>query len=372
MPTFPHKIKESLEDFNKFAENLKKGVENLASIEEIMTGCTTDQHDSCGSCRKCIKGCTEKQLVYQDGKRKLFRYQQRAKKACPVPMLIVYALVNRYTMLDLQPNRSMIRNLLDQGQDVYLIDWGYADRMDRFMTMEDYIDGFINDCVDFIREQHQLEAINLLGVCQGGTFSTIYAALYPEKVKNLIPMVTPIDFDTKDSLLNVWASSFDIDLMVDAYGNVPGDMMNNAYMLLQPFTLSVNKYVNLVQIMEDTDKLADFLRMESWIFDSPDQAGETLRQFVKDFYQGNKLVKGEFMLGGRKVDLKKITMPVLNIYAELDTLVPPVSSKALQKHVGSKDIKELSYPVGHIGMFVSGKTQKTLAPKIAEWINERV
>jgi polyhydroxyalkanoate synthase len=354
MLTFPHKFKESLEDFNKFANNLSKGVENLVSIDDIKVG------------------QTEKELVYEDGKRKLYRYKQRAKQVCPVPMLIVYAMVNRYTMLDLQPNRSMVRNLLDQGQDVYLIDWGYADRMDRFMTMEDYIDGFLNDCVDVIRERHQLEAINLLGVCQGGTFSTIYAALNPEKVKNFIPIVTPFDFDNKDSLLNVWASTFDADLMVDAYGNVPGDIMNSAYTMLQPFTLSVHKYINVAQIMGDADKLADFLRMESWIFDSPDQPGETLRQFLKDFYQGNKLVKGEFTLGGRRVDLKNITMPVLNIYAEFDTLVPPSSSKVLREHVGSKDVQELTYPVGHIGMFVSGKTQKTLAPKIAEWINARV
>lgn len=371
MLTFPHKFKESLEDFTEFAGNLKKGMENLVSLNEITVG-QIDHHKSCGGCRTCRRCCTKKELVYQDGKRKLYRYTQRAEKVCPVPMLIVYAMVNRYTMLDLQPNRSMIRNLLDHGQDVYLIDWGYTDRMDRSMTMEDYIDGFINDCVDFIREQHQLEAINLLGVCQGGTFSTVYAALYPEKVKNFIPMVTPIDFDTKDSLLNVWASSFDVDLMVDAYGNVPGDMMNSAYTMLQPFTLSVQKYINMVPIMEDADKLADFLRMEAWIFDSPDQPGETLRQFIKDFYQGNKLVKGEFKLGGRTVELKNITMPVLNIYGEFDTLVPPASSKVLLKHVGSKDVQELSYPVGHIGMFVSGKTQKTLAPKIAEWINERV
>ncbi len=354
MLTFPKKFKESLDDFNKFSTNLRRGVENLSSLDEIQVG------------------KTEKELVYQDGKRKLFRYKQRAEKVSPVPLLVVYAMVNRYTMLDLRPNRSLIRNLLDQGQDVYLIDWGYADRIDRFMTMEDYIDGFIDDCVDFIREQHQLDAINLLGVCQGGTFSAIYAALYPEKVKNLIPMVTPIDFDNKDSLLNVWAKEFDADLLVDAYGNVPGDMMNRAYMMLQPFTLSVQKYIDMVQIMDDVDKLSDFLHMESWIFDSPDQPGETLRQFLKDIYQGNKLVKGEFELGGRRVDLKNISMPVLNIYAEFDTLVPPVSSKALFEHVSSKDTEELVYPVGHIGMFVSGKTQKTLAPKIAEWLDKRV
>ena len=347
-------FQESMDEFKAFADNLKKGVENLAAVDEIKVG------------------QTEKELVYEDGKRKLYRYQARAKKVCPVPTLIVYAMVNRYTMLDLQPNRSMIRNLLDQGQDVYLIDWGYADRMDRHLTMDDLINGFVDDCVDHIREQHQLEAINLLGVCQGGTFSTIYAALHPEKVKNLITMVAPVDFETNDSLLFVWAKNFDVDLMIDAYGIVPGDMMNQSYQMLAPFSLTVQKYINMVDIMGDADRLNDFLRMESWIFDSPDQPGEVLRQNTKELFQENRLVKGEFELGGQRVDLKNISMPVLCIYADFDTLVPPAAAKKLLEHVGTKDKQELSYPVGHVGMFVSGKTQATLAPKVAEWLSQRL
>jgi polyhydroxyalkanoate synthase len=351
---YTQQFQESMEEFKIFADNLKKGVENLAAVDEIQLGQTA------------------KELVYEDGKRKLYRYQARAKKVCSAPTLIVYAMVNRYTMLDLQPNRSMIRNLLDQGQDVYLIDWGYADRMDRHLTMDDLINGFMDDCIDHICEQHQLDAINLLGVCQGGTFSTIYAALHPEKVKNLITMVAPVDFETNDSLLFVWAKHMDVDLMIDAYGIVPGDMMNQSYQMLAPFSLTVQKYINMVDIMGDADRLADFLRMESWIFDSPDQPGEVLRQNAKELFQENRLVKGEFELGGQKVDLKQISMPVLVIYADYDTLVPPAACKGLLEHVGTKDKQELSYPVGHVGMFVSGKTQATLAPKIAEWINQRV
>ena len=351
---YTQQFQDSMDEFKSFTDNLKKGIENLAAVDEIKLA------------------QTEKELVFEDGKRKLYRYQARNKKVCPVPTLIVYAMVNRYTMLDLQPNRSMIRNLLDQGQDVYLIDWGYADRMDRHLTMDDLINSFVDDCVDYIREQHQLDAINLLGVCQGGTFSTIYAALHPEKVKNLITMVAPVDFSTNDSLLFVWAKHFDVDLMIDAYGIVPGDMMNQSYQMLAPFSLTVQKYINLVDIMGDEERLGDFLRMESWIFDSPDQPGEVLRQNTKELFQENRLVKGKFVLGGQKVDLKKISMPVLVVYAEFDTLVPPAACKGLLEHVGTKDKQELSYPVGHVGMFVSGKTQATLAPRIAEWINQRI
>jgi len=351
---YTQQFQDSMEEFKSFASNLKKGVENLASIEEVTLAETA------------------KELVYEDGKRKLYRYRARADKVCPVPTLIIYAMVNRYTMLDLQPNRSMIRNLLDQGMDVYLIDWGYADRMDRHLTMDDLINGFMDDCINHIREQHQLDAINLLGVCQGGTFSAIYAALHPEKVKNLITMVAPVDFDTKDSLLFAWSKEMDVDLLIDAYGIVPGDLMNQAYQMLQPLTLTVQKYINMVDIMADADKLNDFLRMESWIFDSPDQPGEVLRQNIKNLFQQNELVKGEFEIGGQLVDLKQISMPVLVVYADYDTLVPPAACKGLLEYVGTKDKQELSYPVGHVGMFVSGKTQATLAPRIADWVNQRL
>jgi polyhydroxyalkanoate synthase len=351
---FTQQVQESMEEFKSFADNLKKAVENFASIDEVELA------------------QTPKELVYEDGKRKLYRYQARTEEVCPVPTLVVYAMVNRYTMLDLQPNRSMILNLLDQGMDVYLIDWGYADRMDRHLTMDDLINGFIDDCIEHIREQHNIDAINLLGVCQGGTFSCIYAALHPEKVKNLITMVAPVDFETNDSLLYVWSKEMDVDLLIDAYGIIPGDLMNQAYQMLQPFTLTVQKYINMVDIMGDADKLSDFLRMESWIFDSPDQPGEVLRQNIKDLFQANKLVKGEFEIGGQRVDLQQISMPVLCIYADYDTLVPPVSSKKLLEYVGTRDKQELSFPVGHVGMFVSGKTQATLAPRIAEWVNQRI
>ena len=105
--------------------------------------------------------------------------------------------------------------------------------------------------------------------------------------------------------------------------------------------------------------------MEKWIFDSPDQAGETFRQFIKDFFQENKLIKGEVEIGGRRIDLQRVTMPVLNVYATEDHLVPPASSQALEHYVGSNDFTTISFAGGHIGIYVSGRAQKELAPALA-------
>jgi polyhydroxyalkanoate synthase len=312
-----------------------------------------------------------KDLVFQQDMMKLYHFRPLKKKTNPIPLLITYALVNRETMMDLEQGRSLINNLLKGGLDIYIILWGYPKRVDRYVTLDDYIDIYIDDCVEYIRKERGVEKVNLMGVCQGGTFSTMYAALYPEKIQNLITMVTGIDFDTPDGLLNVWSQYMDVDLMVDTLGNIPGDFMNLGFLMLKPFQLMMDKYVGLVEGARDEAVVESFLRMEKWIFDSPDQAGEAFRKFLNDCFKENKLVKGELEIGGRKVDLKKINMPLLNIYAEQDHLVPPSSSLPLGDLVGSKDVTTQGFSVGHIGMYVSSKSQKVLAPKIIDWLLER-
>jgi polyhydroxyalkanoate synthase len=316
-------------------------------------------------------GCSDKEAVFRDDKITLYRFKPIAKPAGVTPVLISYALVNRPYMMDLQADRSLIRRLLEQGLDVYLIDWGYPDGADRFLDLDDYINGFLDRCVQFVLDQHGIDKVNLLGVCQGGTFSLCYSALHPERIKNLVAMVTPVDFKTPENLLSKWAQDMDVDAVVDSGGNVSGEMLNVAYVSLMPFRLMQQKYVSLVDILGDPKQVENFMRMEKWIFDSPDQAGDAFRQFTKWFFQENRLIKGTVELGGEKVDLKKISMPVLNIYGRQDHLVPPSASIPLANHVGTQDYTAFEMDVGHIGMYVSGKSQKQLPETIAKWLKDR-
>jgi polyhydroxyalkanoate synthase len=347
----PDKLAEEMADYSR---KLGQGIENLMNAGEIDTG------------------VTPKHPVYQEDKLTLYRYETpEGVEPQEVPLLIVYALVNRPYMTDIQENRSTIRGLLETGQDVYLVDWGYPDGADLSLTMDDYINGYLDRCVDHICEAHGVDEINVLGICQGGTFSLCYSSLHPEKVRNLVTMVTPVDFQTADNVLSAWVKHVDVDLLVDTLGNIPGEMLNWTFLSLKPFSLTGQKYVNMVDVLDDPDKVKNFLRMEKWIFDSPDQAGETFRQFIKDFYQHNKLLKGEVQIGSEVVDLGNITCPVLNIYALQDHLVPPDASKALNGKTGSDDYTELAFPGGHIGIYVSGKAQKEVTPAIGNWLNER-
>lgn len=312
-----------------------------------------------------------RETVWEDGKVQLYHFTRDTAPKAKTPVLISYALVNRWEMMDLQPNLSFIRKLLEEGLDIYLIDWGYASEIDRYKTMEDYILGDIHECVEFICRRHDVEKINLLGVCQGGTFSLIYSALFPQNIKNLVTTVTPVDFREENGLLFLWAKYMDVDAIVDGFGGVvPGDFLNSGFDLLKPMN-KARKFSNLPAVAQNKEKLLNFLRMEKWVADSPAQAGETYRQFIKDFYQKNKLIKGEFSMGGRKVNLKNITMPVLTVYAKDDHIVPPVSTVPVNEAIGSKDKELMEFPGGHIGVFVGGRSQKLLTPAIAQWLIDR-
>lgn len=321
--------------------------------------------------RDARPGCSEKEAVWRDGKVTLFRYKPIAKPAGVSPLVISYALVNRPYMMDLQEDRSLIRRLLEEGLDVYLIDWGYPDGADRFTDLDDYINGYLHGALEHVLTSHDIERTNLLGVCQGGTFSLCYTALHPERVKNLVTMVTPVDFKTPENLLSKWAQDLDVDALVDSQGNVSGEMLNVAYVSLMPFRLMQQKYVGLVELLHDPKQVENFMRMERWIFDSPDQAGEAFRQFTKWFYQENRLVSGSLEIGGEKIDLKRITQPVLNVYGRQDHLVPQSASTPLGGLIGTRDYQAFGLDVGHIGMYVSGKSQRDLPRKIASWLKER-
>jgi len=316
-------------------------------------------------------GTTPKELVWSKDKVKLYHYLREDKPTCKTPLVISYALINRFYMMDLQPDRSLIRKLLSLGIDIYVIDTGYPTRNDRYLTMDDYINVYIDGAIDHVRAAHKIDKVTLLGVCQGGTFSTIYSSIHPEKVKNLITMVTPIDFSTDDGLLFRWSRDMDVDGIVEGFGGlVPGEFLDMGFQQLKPM-LKVRKQKNLMDMLDDEKKVLNFLRMEKWINDQPHQAGETYRQFIKDLYQQNKLIKGELQVGEHKIDLKKLTMPLLNIYAAADHLVPPSSTIPLNDYVGSKDKKLYEFPGGHIGVFTGRRSQKELSPTIAEWLKER-
>jgi polyhydroxyalkanoate synthase len=317
-------------------------------------------------------GCSSTEVVWKEDKAVLYRYLPlpAVKRAGARPLLICYALVNRPDVLDLEPERSLVRRLLGAGLEVYLLDWGRPDESDRGLELVDYIERYLGGGIQYLLETLRIRSLDLLGVCQGGTFGLCYCALHPQRVRRLITMVTPVDFQTPEDLLSKWARRLDTDA-IQRVGNLSGAVLTGLFLALRPLRLMQQKYVDLLESQADPAALETFCRMEKWIFDSPDQAAGALAQFVRWFYQENRLVRGTLQLGRSRVDLRNIQHPVLNIYAGRDHIVPAAASSALRQHLGTRDYSEMQVDTGHIGMYVSRRCQHEVASRIAAWLLER-
>ena len=329
---------------------------------------------------------TPADVVFQIDKVRMIKYRplpgakkSSTAKATP-PVLICYGLFGRQTMIDLQEDRSLVRNLLAEGIDVYVVDWGTPTRADQYLNMDDYIDLYLGSCVEELMRLNNGDPVNIFGICEGGTFATALVALRPELFAGLALAITPIDFDGKpeefwqgEGFLNSWIQNLsedDVDLIIDTYGMLPGAMTGAIFSSLTPMA-SMTKYnIGLANMDGNEAAILNFLRMEKWIADRPDHPGEAARQWLNGLYRENQLVKGEFEIAGEKVDLRKIACPVLNIYALQDHIIPVSCSKALANFVKPKLYEEIGFPGGHVGVFVSRKAQGVVAGGLIDWIGK--
>jgi polyhydroxyalkanoate synthase len=313
---------------------------------------------------------TPHDVVYECDSLKVLRYRNEHSIDLAEPLLICYALVNRPYILDLQPERSVIRQMLKRGFDVYLIDWGIPSAADRSLRLQDYVCGFLKGVTDFVCNHSGSQRVNLMGYCMGGTMSAMYTALYPEQVKNLILMAAPIDFSGDECLLNVWtqAEYFDVDGLIDAFGNCPGSFLQTSFQLMKPVQNYFEKYTTFADKLDDEAYLENYFAMERWVNDNIPVAGETFREFVKLLYQQNQLVMGELKLCEQPVKLSNITCPLLTLVADQDHLVPPSATLAIKHYVASQFMRHMSINAGHIGLAVSSKAHSQLWPEAAMWM----
>ncbi len=245
------------------------------------------------------KGATPSEVVYREDRMRLLHYPADAPPKFKTPLVFVFALVNRPYILDLLPGKSVVEHFVKAGFDTYLVDWGVPSHADRFNTLRDYIDGYLVNVVEHVRQRTGASQVSVLGYCMGGTMSAMFTALHPQSVKNLILLAAGIDFSTCAGLLNLWSQPqyFDVDAFVDAWGNCPAAFLQTNFTLLKPVANLVEKPLSLWERLDDDRFVDEFLTMETWLGDNIPVPGETFRQFVKDLYQQNLLVQNRLRVG---------------------------------------------------------------------------
>ena len=323
---------------------------------------------------KILVGQTPSDPIYTEGRMRVLRYRPipGIEGGDRPPILLVYALINKPYIMDLQPGLSVVESLLRRGLDVYLIDWGTPNRLDKDLRIHDYVNGYLDRAVDAVRKTRGVDRLHILGYCMGGSFAAMYAALHPEKVRTLALMAAGLDFDTRSSFLNVWshAPGFDPWKIARTYELIPPEFFNDAFGILDPLRTNYLKFKDLLNRIDNESFVENFLRMEKWTNDGIPMAGPTYAEFIDKGYQKNLLVKGEWTLDGdeREIDLRALTMPMATIVGLKDNLVPPESTERVLGHVGTKDVKRFELSSGHIGLSVSRAAHKELWPSFAEWV----
>jgi polyhydroxyalkanoate synthase subunit PhaC len=333
--------------------------------------------------KKIRVGTTPNQVLHETRLYSLLHYRPMTSKTFPTPILIVYALMNKSYILDLQPGKSWIENLLRQGFDIYLISWNSPSSIDKYISFDDYVNYYVDNCVEIVKKRKDVEKITLHGYCLGATMAAMYAATHQEKVRNLVTIAPIIDADRDSTVLANFAKNIDVDKLVDTLGNFTAEQLYACYSMLKPFKQGINKYINLVQNIDNKKFVENFLGVEKWLYDTPAIAGETFRQWIKDIYQNNLLAKNEMRIkeiphnnsqlanDHNIIDLSKVTVPLLNILAEEDHLVSPESSAALNDLVSSKDKRLMRFHTGHVGLIASSYSQNNVLPKVGQWIKSR-
>jgi polyhydroxyalkanoate synthase len=316
-------------------------------------------------------GNTPHKVIEETKAYKLLHYRPWVSKPVKTPLLVIYALINKSYVLDLQQDKSWVRNLLRQGFNVYLVDWKTPTRADKYVSFDDYINCYIDDCVELVRRKNSIDKITLHGYCMGATMSVIYTTLYQEKVRNLAAIAPVIDTEKDTTVLSNFSKHIDIDKIFDSFGYLPPEQLYACYSTLKPFRQGINKYFNLVENIDNKQFVQNFLRIEKWLYDTPPIAGETIRQWIKDIYQKNLLVNNEMKIGSEIIDLTKIKIPILTIVAEEDHLVSPECSAALNNAVSSMDKRLMRFQTGHVGLIASTYSQNNVLPKVGQWLKSR-
>jgi polyhydroxyalkanoate synthase len=316
-------------------------------------------------------GNTPHEILAETRMYRLLHYRPLVSKTAKTPLLLVYALINKSYILDLQPDRSWIRSLLSQGFDVYLIDWKAPTQADKYTSFDDYVNYYIDDCVELVRRRNSIDKVSLHGYCMGATMSAIYSSLHEEKVRNLATIAPVIDTEKDTTVLANFSRHMNFDKTFESIGNLPPQHLYASFSALKPFKQGVNKYYNLVENIDNENFVENFLRIEKWLYDTPPIAGETFRQWLKDIYQRNLLFNNELKIGGVTIDLSKIKIPLLNIIAEEDHLVSPQCSASLNDAVSSTDKRIMRFHTGHVGLIASIYSQNNVLPKVGQWLKSR-
>ena len=317
-------------------------------------------------------GLTPKQVVYRRNKARLYRYE--SPRTHPVPVLFVPNLgISRPSVFDLQPGSSFVEHMCRLGYDFYLLDWGVYGEEDNGLTVDECVTRLLPRVVRRVLETSGADGLAVIGYCMGAPLSVSFVAQHPEvPVRAYVNMAGPIDF-AQAGLFALWLDKrfYDVDRVVDTVGAIPADWVKVGFKLLRP-TMDVTTALNLWWNLDNPRYVRGYQALSRWANDYVPFPAEFFRQWVKEFYQENRLVQGTLRLGGQPVDLGQVRCPLLVVGAKEDNIAPPGCVRALIDHVGGTDKSYVELPGGHISLIAGRSASVHCWPRVSDWLAARL
>jgi polyhydroxyalkanoate synthase len=320
---------------------------------------------------------TPKEIIWTLNKARLYRYVPVVppEQRHPIPLLLVFALINRPYILDLRPGSSFVEYMLEKGYDVYLIDWGSPGPEDKNLKLDDYVLDYLPRAIRKLKSVSGSQEYSLLGWCIGAILTTLHASLHDDDgLRNLILLTAPLDFSNKQcGGFSSWVDEryFDVDRLVEAFGNMPAEMIDYGAKALKPVENYIGNYLRLWDNLDNPRIVESWHAMNTWVNDVIPMAGAAFRQLIVELYRENRLMEGTMRVRGRDVDVRNIRASFLNMIAESDHIVPPPESETMIDRIGSEDKQQVRIPGGHIGMMAGSTAIKGAWPTIDAWLGAR-
>lgn len=320
---------------------------------------------------------TPKELLWNLNKAKLYRYRPvlPENRRYPIPLLLVFAIMNRPSILDLRPGHSFVEFMVGKGYDVYLLDWGVPGLEDKHLKFDDYALEYLPRAIRKVKAVSGATGFSLLGWCIGAILTTIYASMRPDDgLRNLLLLTAPLDFSNHDGLTFAkWTDEkyFDVEKVLAAFGNMPGEMIDYGAKALKPVENYVTNYCKLWDSLDDPGAVEAWHAMHTWVTDKIPMAGAAYRQLIVELYRHNRLINNEMVIRNEVVDLRRIRANLLTVIAQADHITPPCQSEAILSRVSSSDKEIYRIPGGHIGIMAGSSAPRTTWPHIHNWLSVR-
>ena len=319
-----------------------------------------------------VLGASAKQTLISRGTLRLYHYHPLVEDVFRVPVLLVMATTNRGYIFDMVPGQSFVEFLLRAGYDVYMVDWEAPRPEERALAMEDYVLDFLPACVAKVKETSGEPDLSVIGYCFGGVLSLLWAALHRDAgLKSLITFTTPVNFKGMEAF-QAWSDQrfFNVDQVVDTFGNCPAEMLYSAFSMLRPGA-QVAGNIRLWDNMWNDEFVKSYRMFDRWAVDMLPLAGEYFRQTTKQLMWDNALYEGRMTVGGQTVDLTRITEPFLHVTAEHDHIVPAAASAPLIDMIGSSDKEQVVLKGGHVSLVAGANAVRRLWPQLDRWLGEK-